>query len=296
MNVVDESALLEGYADLSHVRLHYVEAGEGPLVMLVHGYPEFWYSWHHQIRPLADAGFRVVAFDTRGTNLSSRPEAIEAYREELLGDDIAQLIEFLGAEAATVVGHDWGGIAAYWAAMRHPGRVARLAVLNSPHPLVYVRKPFRLYYRLVLAGLRVPKLPETRLSLWAARATFRRELVKHGHMTTAELDRFSEVWGAASRRPSTGPYRAHNQRRDDPIEARCRPVLCPVLVIYGDADPYLGPEFAEPPAEWVPQARVELLPGVNHRTQMDAPERVTELLLEFLAEMGGMWRIPDSGQ
>ena len=121
----DESAIKHGFADLSDVRVHYVEAGDGPLVVLVHGFPEFWYSWRHQILPLVDAGYRVVAPDTRGTNLSSRPTDVEAYREETLGRDIAELIEALDAESASVAGHDWGGWAAYWTAMLFPERVER---------------------------------------------------------------------------------------------------------------------------------------------------------------------------
>ena len=100
--------LREGYAEVGDVRLHYVEAGEGPLIVLLHGFPEFWYGWRLQIAPLAAAGFRVVAPDTRGYNLSSKPEGFEAYGVDLLAADIQGLIGELGAESAHLVGHDWG--------------------------------------------------------------------------------------------------------------------------------------------------------------------------------------------
>ena len=101
--------LREGYAEIGDVRLHYVEAGEGPLVVLLHGFPEFWYGWRQQIGPLAAAGFRVVAPDMRGYNLSSRPDGVAAYDTGQLTADICGLIRERGAQSAMLVGHDWGG-------------------------------------------------------------------------------------------------------------------------------------------------------------------------------------------
>src|SRR5271167_1293913 len=102
--------LREGYADVGdEVKLHYVEAGDGPLIILLHGFPEFWYGWRLQIAPLAAAGFRVVAPDTRGYNLSSKPEGFQAYVVDLFAADIRGLIEERGAKSALLVGHDWGG-------------------------------------------------------------------------------------------------------------------------------------------------------------------------------------------
>src|SRR6516164_9520074 len=105
--------LREGYAEIGDVRLHYVEAGDGPLLVLLHGFPEFWFGWRLQIGPLAAAGFRVVAPDTRGYNLSSKPEGFEAYGVDLLADDIRGFTEALGADSALLVGHDWGGSIAW---------------------------------------------------------------------------------------------------------------------------------------------------------------------------------------
>src|SRR6516162_6328829 len=126
--------LCERYAEVGDVRLHYVEAGEGPLVVLLHGFPEFWYGWRLQIQPLVAAGFRVVAPDMRGYNLSSRPTAVKAYATDQLTADIRGLIQERGAESALLVGHDWGGSVAWATAMAHPEVVDRLAILNAAHP------------------------------------------------------------------------------------------------------------------------------------------------------------------
>jgi pimeloyl-ACP methyl ester carboxylesterase len=112
--------LREGYAEVGDQTLHYVEAGEGPLIVLLHGFPEFWFGWRLQIEPLAAAGFRVVAPDTRGYNLSSKPEGFESYAVDLLAADIRDLIGERGAESALLVGHDWGGSIAWTMAMNHP--------------------------------------------------------------------------------------------------------------------------------------------------------------------------------
>src|SRR5207237_3335082 len=108
-----DSDVREGYAEVGDQRLHYVEAGDGPLIVLLHGFPEFWFGWRLQIEPLAAAGFRVVVPDTRGYNLSSKPEGFESYAVDLLADDIRGLIGELGAESTLLVGHDWGGSIAW---------------------------------------------------------------------------------------------------------------------------------------------------------------------------------------
>ena len=129
-----DTELREGYADIGDQRLHYVEAGEGPLIVLLHGFPEFWYGWRAQIEPLAAAGFRVVAPDTRGYNLSSKPDGVAAYDTGKLAADIRDLVHERGAESALLAGHDWGGSIAWATAMNHPEVVDRLAILNAAHP------------------------------------------------------------------------------------------------------------------------------------------------------------------
>jgi epoxide hydrolase 4 len=116
------------WVDVGGLRLHCVEAGTGPLVVLLHGFPEFWYAWRHQLPALADAGYRVVAPDLPGYNTSDKPPRVRDYRPRLLAQAVADLIVALGAGSATVAGHDWGGGLAWLLAMHHPERVERLAL------------------------------------------------------------------------------------------------------------------------------------------------------------------------
>jgi pimeloyl-ACP methyl ester carboxylesterase len=187
------------HADLGDLRLHYVEAGRGPLVVLLHGFPEFWYSWRFQIPILAEAGFRVVAPDMRGYNLSDKPPEVGDYRAELLGRDVERLIRVCGAESATLVGHDWGGVAAWLAAMHYPERVERLAVLNCPHPDRFLRDlwtPRQLRKSWYMFALQVPgppgKLVQRTIFAWI-KSNFRRDPVGPGTFTEEDIRRYAEA-------------------------------------------------------------------------------------------------------
>ncbi len=122
-----------GYAENGDVRIHYVTAGEGPLVVMIHGFPDFWYSWRHQMEGLEDE-FQVVAIDQRGYNRSSQPEGVEQYDMSLLVADVVAVIKHLGHDSATIVGHDWGGVVAWNIAFTRPEVVQNLVILNLPHP------------------------------------------------------------------------------------------------------------------------------------------------------------------
>ncbi len=279
-------------ADVGGVRLHYVEAGEGPLVVLLHGFPEFWYSWRHQIPALAAAGFRVVAPDMRGYNLSEKPRGWRLYDAALLADDIAGLIRSLGGERAHLVGHDWGAGVAYATAMRHPEAVGRLAVLNCPHQarmlegfrtLKQLRKSWYIFL------FQIPRLPESRLS----REDFsllRRVLRTDSPtgFTEEDLERYAEAWAQPGALTAMlNYYRAALRQSPRSAAARLEPIEAPTLVIWGLRDRALGSELAEPPARLVPNARIEWIPEATHWVQHDAPERVNELLIEFLGAGGG---------
>ena len=189
--------LRDGYAEVGDVELHYVEAGDGPLVVLLHGFPEFWYGWRQQIAPLVKAGFRVVAPDLRGYNRSSAPGDFAAYTADKLAGDIRGLIHELGAESAMVVGHDWGGTVAWTLAMHHPEVVDRLAILNAAHPRRLsegLRNPRQLLRSWYFFYFQFPKLPERR----ARRGTWRffKRFLRDARpsYTAAEIDHYVEAW------------------------------------------------------------------------------------------------------
>jgi epoxide hydrolase 4 len=280
--------LEDRFADVgTGVRLHYVEAGEGPLVVLLHGFPEFWWSWRHQIPVLADAGFRVVAVDLRGYGQSDAPPSWRDYRMELLAADVAGLIEALGEERAFVVGHDWGAAVAWMVATLHPERVERLAILNVPHPDTMLqtlrRSPKQLLHSWYMFFFQIPWVPEH-----LAGALGRRFLegayrdARPGAFTAEDLARY-EAALLDSPGGLKGPidyYRAALRRSPRSAQAQFRPIPAPVLVIWGVKDRFLTEEMADPDPRWVPDVRVVKLPDASHWVQHDEPERVSTLLIE----------------
>jgi epoxide hydrolase 4 len=128
-----ESKVKHGYADSNGVKIHYASLGSGPLVVMVHGFPDFWYTWRDQMEALADK-FQCVAIDQRGYNLSDKPKGVENYDVRLLVGDVAAVIRSLGQEKAILVGHDWGGLVAWQFALNIPQMTDRLIILNLPHP------------------------------------------------------------------------------------------------------------------------------------------------------------------
>jgi pimeloyl-ACP methyl ester carboxylesterase len=269
------------------VRLHVAEAGEGPPVILVHGFPEFWYSWRWQIPALAEAGFHVLAPDMRGYNLSDKPRGVAAYRLPLLTRDIARLVEECGVERACVVGHDWGAVVAWSFAMGYHDRLERLAILNVPHPVTFargLRSPRQLLRSWYVFFFQIPGLPELlarsgnyRLLRNALRASLRR-----GSFSPQDVERYVEVLARPGALTSSiNYYRALERGRRANIRA-VRRVDRPVLVVWGEQDAYLGKELADPPREWVPDVRVVRLPSASHWVQNDEPKRVNQLLIDFL--------------
>jgi epoxide hydrolase 4 len=282
------SELREGYAEVGDdVRLHYVEAGEGPLIVLLHGFPEFWFGWRQQITPLAAAGFRVVAPDMRGYNLSSRPAGIASYAADKLADDVRRLIRERGAESAQVVGHDWGGTVAWYTAMNHPEVVDRLAILNAAHPRKLshgLRNPGQLRKSWYFFFFELPELPE--LIVHADRWRFFRHFLRDARppYTPEEIDRYVEAWSQPGAAAAMINYYRESVAQSPHAEAQLRPISAPTLVIWGQGDRYLGPELAEPDHDDVPNLdRVERLPDASHWVHHDEPERVTQLLIEFFA-------------
>jgi pimeloyl-ACP methyl ester carboxylesterase len=280
--------LREGFAELGDVRLHYVEAGQGPLVVLLHGFPEFWYAWRQQIEPLAAAGFHVVAPDMRGYNTSSTPEGVHAYDTGPLTGDIRDLIHERGAETAMLAGHDWGGSVAWATAMAHPEVVDRLAILNAAHPRKLsegLHHPGQLRRSWYFFFFDLPDLPESVVQ--ANRWHFFRHFLRDARpaFTPEQTDRYIEAWsqpGAAT--GMINYYRSSVRTPPKQAAAAIRPIKAPTLVIWGERDRYLNPDLAEPHSDDVPNlVGVERLPNASHWVHHDEADRVTQLLTGFFA-------------
>ena len=281
--------LAHHYADLGDVRLHYVEAGEGPLVLLLHGFPQFWYEWRHQIPALVEAGFRVVAPDMRGYNLSDKPLGVRAYRVELLACDVERLILACGERTATVVGHDWGAIVAWIAAMRYPRRVGRLAILNVPHPARFLDgllSPGQLLRSSYMFFFQIPRLPEKVIragDFALLRSALIKDPVRPEVFTAEDIERYVEVIARPGALTATLNYYRALLRNPRETRALLERIEAPVLVIWGERDRFLSRRLAEPPRLWVPNLlRVERLPDASHWVAEDRPLQVNTLLLDFL--------------
>jgi pimeloyl-ACP methyl ester carboxylesterase len=274
------------------VRLHYVEAGRGPLVVLLHGFPEFWYGWRYQIPALVAAGYRVVAPDLRGYNLSDKPEGIDAYSIRRLAQDVADLVRAAGAERATVIGHDWGGGVTWQMAMDHASMLDGVVVLNMPHPArmlkglktlkQLLKSWYAVFFQLPFAPERAIRAQDFRF----LRQKFRHEHQSVGAVTELDLDRYVEALSQPGALTSALNYYRAAARDAARKKMPWSRIELPVLVIWGERDTALGNELAEPDPKWVPSARVERVWHAGHFVQSDCPERVNALLLEYLEERG----------
>jgi pimeloyl-ACP methyl ester carboxylesterase len=261
------------------VDLHYVEAGRGPLIVLLHGFPEFWYSWRKQIPALAGAGFRVVAPDLRGYNESSKPPRVDDYRLTLVAGDIAALIEQLGAPCI-LVGHDWGGITSWLLAMMRPELLRKLVILNMPHPVPLLRElrrskrqKLKMAYQLFF---RPPFVPELLM-----RFLLPMVLRKGGRFTREDLTEYKTAWrNIETRRAMANYYRAFGRNRGE-LRQALRPINLPTLLIWGAREPVFLRETTEDFDEYVPNLRIVRVDRAGHFVQTDAPEIVNELLIEF---------------
>jgi pimeloyl-ACP methyl ester carboxylesterase len=291
MEIPDETAWRERWIPAGEVKLHAVEAGpeDGPLAILLHGFPEFWYGWRRQLAPLAAAGYRVLAPDQRGYNLSEKPRGVAAYGLDRLARDVVGLIDDAGREKALLVGHDWGGAVAWWTAIRHPERIAKLAVLNMPHPRVMERfvrhDPAQRKRSSYIFLFQIPWLPERRLAAgnFARAAAALAKTSRPGTFGEDDLARYRAAWS------QPGAVHAMIQWYRAALRARPRrppstEVRVPTLLVWGARDRFLGREMAEPSIARCPDGRLAIVDEAGHWVQHEEPERVTRLLLDFFAE------------
>lgn len=280
----------ERFLDLPGVRLHVVEAGpvDGRPVLLLHGFPEFWWGWRRQIPALAAAGRRVVVPDLRGYNLSGKPKGIRAYGLDPLTDDLQGLLDDLGPQPADVVAHDWGGAVGWWGALRFPERIARLALLNIPHPTVM--RQFLLHNReqrrrsRYIFYFQLPFLPERKIragDFRGFRAIFKRTSLP-GTFSAEDLATYSGAAGQPGALTAMlNWYRAALWA--PPGKPPHRRVEPPVRLLWGETDVALGAAMARASVPRCREAELTFLPGAGHWVQHEAAAEVNDLLLDFLA-------------
>ena len=274
------------YADSGGLKIHYVTAGEGPLVVMIHGFPDFWYTWREQMEGLKD-NFQVVAIDQRGYNKSAQPQGVENYAMPLLVGDVAAVIKHLGREKATIVGHDWGGVVAWQVAFSLPHMTERLVILNLPHPLGMSRE--------------LASNPEQRANSDYARV-FRQgspsdpEIFFGGPMNAQSLSgwvsdpaarkHYVEAFSQSDFAGMLNFYKANYPALPEPGVAPPPPpprLQMPVLIFHGLKDTALHSDGLNNTWDWIDaDLTIVTAPNAGHFVQQDAAELVTNTMKWWL--------------
>ncbi|MBP2291511.1 alpha/beta fold hydrolase [Azospirillum rugosum] len=270
------------------VRLHVIDAGpaDGPLVILLHGFPEFWYGWRRQVGALAAAGFRVLVPDQRGYGMSDKPPGIDSYTTDRLAADVLALADWAGCRTFSVVGHDWGGIVAWWVALVRLDRVARLVILNAPHPATVrpyaLRHPTQAARSWYVLAFQLPRLPERMMAAHGFRMAERALLgtSRPGTFDADDLACYREAWGRPGALTAMVNWYRALRRGLRPPNARVR---APTLILWGDRDRFLEQGLAEAAAALCDDARVVHMEKASHWVQHEEAARVNRDLTAFLS-------------
>ncbi|MHC5594958.1 MAG: alpha/beta fold hydrolase [Nostoc sp.] len=274
------------YITTNGVKLHYVTQGEGPLMLMLHGFPEFWYSWRHQIPEFAQ-DFKVVAIDLRGYNDSDKPTEQSAYIMDEFLKDVEGVIKALGYQKCVLVGHDWGAGIAWNFAYTHPEMVERLIILNLPHPAKFAEglRTFQQLQRSYYIFLfQLPWFPEVFLQssdYQAIETIFKGTAVNKSAFTKADIDAYKNA--AAKRGALTAMlnyYRNVFQQRM--LNQNWGILEVPTLMIWGENDTALGKELTYNTATYVKDFQIKYIPNCGHWVQQEQPELVNYYMQKFL--------------
>lgn len=276
----DDSQLgVHGFAQSGEVKIHYVTAGEGPLVVMIHGFPDYWYTWRKQMPELSE-NFQVVAIDQRGYNLSDQPEGVENYTIEKLVGDVRAVMQHFGRDRAVIVGHDWGGMVAWSFAMAHPEMTDRLIILNLPHPNGLRRelasnpeqRKNSQYARDFQQPDAASRLTAEGLAFWVKDATAREE-----YIAAFRRSSFEAMLNYYKANYPREPY--HAPKDDLPR------VKCSVLMIHGLKDTALLASGLNDTWNWVDKdLTIVTVPDADHFVQQDAADFVTKQMTTWLAK------------
>jgi pimeloyl-ACP methyl ester carboxylesterase len=283
------------YADVNNIRLHYVTAGKGKLIMFLHGFPEFWYEWKNQ---LAEFGrdYHAVALDMRGYNLSSKPVEVEQYRMKYLVNDIRALAEHLGYKKFILVAHDWGGGVAWPFAIRHPEYLEKLIIINAVHPVTFMRElrdnPEQRKASQYILVYRTPKAEEilSRNNYALPASNLLEDGLKQGYFTEEDRKAYIEAWSQPG--ALTGGlnyYRAAHLgsftgESDDSLSAdpSLFAVAVPTLVIWGEKDKWLLTGNLEGLEKYVPNLTIKRIPDGSHWVIHEKPALLNSYIREFI--------------
>jgi pimeloyl-ACP methyl ester carboxylesterase len=268
----------EGFADSSGVKIHYVTMGKGPLVVMIHGFPDYWYTWRDQMPALAKH-FQVVAIDQRGYNKSDQPTGVENYTMDKLVADVVAVVKHFQQDKAVIVGHDWGGAVAWAFAMTHPEMTDRLIILNLPHPKGLARELANNpeqeknseYARNFQKPDAASKISAAALVMWVREPEAKKK--------------YLEAFKRSSMEGMLNYYKANYPRPPYKADGDLPPVKCRVLMFHGLKDRYLLSGALNDTWKWLEKDLTLItIPTANHFVHRDAPEFVTQNMVRWLTE------------
>jgi len=276
------------------IGLSVVEEGEGEAVVFIHGFPELAYSWRHQIPALARAGYRAIAFDQRGYGSSDKPDTVEAYALDTLVADTVGVLDVLGIESATLVGHDWGSIVVWSTALTHPDRVARVVSLNVPYrgwcagfpttETIRERLSDRFGYVLGFQEVGVTEAAFAADPRVWLETIFRGIAADDGFMTDDEFTVYLDAFTGGGLFGPLGPYRNIDANAAATEHLANAPITQPTLMITADRDPILPASLADGMERWISDLTVAPVERSGHWTQQEQPEQVNAAIIGYLAD------------
>ena len=279
----------ESRRSINGVSLHIVEAGDpaDPLLILLHGFPEFWWAWRHQITPLAEAGYHVVVPDMRGYNSSDAPQEVSAYRLDTLAADVVAIADVFGGGRFHLVGHDWGAVIGWWMAARYADRLGRVVLMDGPHPDVWgaqaLKHPTQALRSTYVAFFQLPWVPEATLSAldFSGLRAMMQGSAKADTFEPGALDRYAEAWAhPGSVTAMLNYYRALRERPKPSEPARIAP---PTLILWAGDDVFLERHVAEAGLALCDRGELEFVKGASHWLHLEQPERINARIVEWLA-------------
>jgi pimeloyl-ACP methyl ester carboxylesterase len=269
------------------IRLHYVTQGDGPLMLFLHGFPEFWYSWRHQISEFAK-DYKVVAIDLRGYNDSDKPTDVSAYAMPELIKDVQGVISGLGYEQCILVGHDWGGAIAWSFAYAHPEMIDRLIILNLPHPAKFaqgLQTPQQLLRSGYIFFFQIPLLPELLIQIndyQALEQAFRGMAINKAAFTSADIEAYKNALAKPGALTTSLNYYRNAFQLGSTLQRSWSVLEVPTLMIWGEDDIPLGKELTYGTEDYVRDFQIKYIPNCSHWVQQEQPQLVNQYMREFL--------------